>query len=155
DLGMIDLLGENGLIQLGAVEQRAEATNDGDAFAGSGAVTDTGAIAIDNNPGTDVANATVDLGPLLEDAGADEYIETLALEVGALAATASQVDGNAATSQYMIADLGIEVESELVSGLYTTLQTQITSLQTLVNALDGALDGALNLGIDGIASATA
>ncbi len=65
NLGAIDLLGENGIVALGAAEQRANAEDDGDAYAGSGAITDEGAIAIDNEPATDFSNASIDLSSLL------------------------------------------------------------------------------------------
>jgi len=151
DLGSIDLLGENGIIVLGAAEQRADAEDDGDAYAGSGAVTDEGAIAIDENPDPDFASASVSLSELLEDT---DIIETLALEIGALAATAAQVDGGTPTSEYMIADLVLNLDSPLVEGLYTSLQSTVTQLTTLLGGLESGLEADLDLDVAGLVSAS-
>lgn len=146
DLGTINLLGANGLIQLGAVEQYATADDNGDAFAGSGAVTNSGAIAIDDAPDDGIANASVDLGPLLAGADLAGIVETLGLEVGALASTASQVGGAAATSDYLIDGLTFDLESDLVSDVASTLNTTVGQLQT---TLDG-LQAALNVSVGGV-----
>lgn len=144
DLGTINLLGDNGLITLGAVEQRADATADGDAFAGSGAVTDEGAIAIDETPDAGFASASITLDSLLDDAGGEDLISELALEIGALAATAAQVDGATPTSEYMIADLGFALETSVVSELSGALTDVLGGLETSIETL---LSGAA-VGID-------
>lgn len=146
NLGTINLLGGNGLIQLGAVEQYATANDNGDAFAGSGAVTNSGAIAIDDAPDPGIANASVDLGPLLAGADLNNIVDTLGLEIGALASTASQVGGAPATSDYLIDGLTFDLESDLVSNIATTLNTTVGQLQT---TLDG-LEAALELGVNGV-----
>lgn len=150
DLGSINLLGDNGLITLGAVEQRADATAAGDAFAGSGAVTDEGAIAIDETPDPGFANASVTLDSLLDEVGGEDLISELSLEVGALAATAAQVDGATPTSAYMIADLGFALETSVVTELSDALTGILGTLETtLETTLSGA---ALTIDLAGLAT---
>lgn len=154
-LGPINLLGGNGLIQLGAVNQAAIARNTGSAVGASGAVTDSGAIAVDGADDVPPANATVDLGGALGGALGD--LVDVDLEVGALSANAKQARGKNGTQvgDYQIADLRLELEVPLLAGVLGPLVTQLEGVQGQVGAV-GALLAALPLvtgvtGLDGLA----
>jgi LPXTG-motif cell wall-anchored protein len=147
-LPAINLLGENALLQLGAVEQVAQADANGDAFAGSGAVSDSsGAIAIDDEPGDDVANASLDVTDLLGEFDLDEVASALRFEIGALASRAQEV-GDVVDSEYLISGLTLDLESALVEDLYGDLDGAISGIDTSV--LTEALNDLdlVDLGID-------
>ncbi|MGQ0844710.1 MAG: choice-of-anchor G family protein [Sporichthyaceae bacterium] len=151
-IGPINLLEDNGLIELGAVNQAAIAHRDGSAVGASGAVTDSGAIAVDGDDDVPAANATVDLGDVL---GADVLgaLADVELEVGALAASAKQAKGTnrKQTGDYRIAQLKLTVQSPLLGGLLGPLTSQLGLLQGDVAAAGGLL-GALPLAgaVDGL-----
>ncbi len=139
-LGPINLLEDNGLIELGAVNQAAIARNTGSAVGASGAVTDSGAIAVDGDDDVPAANATIDLGDLL----GDDVLGSLAdveLEVGALAASATQARGKnkKQTGDYRIAQLKLTVQSPLLGGLLVPLTSQLEGLQGTVGTASGLL----------------
>lgn len=137
-LPAIDLLGDNGILQLGAVEQFAQADANGDAFAGSGAVSDSsGAIAIDDAPGEGVANASLDASGLLAELDLDEVASALRFEIGALASRAEEV-GGVVDSEYLINGLTLDLESAVVEDLYGSLSDAIAGLDTsdLTDALN-------------------
>lgn len=139
----LQLFGDNGIITLGAVQQYAEAEADGDAFAGSGAVTNSGAIAIDDDPPADgVADATVDLMPLLDPASIEVFQE-LSLKVGALASVASQVDGGAPASDYQIDGLSLNLTSDDLAEVGILLADAIDELDGIAAALEASLSADL------------
>jgi hypothetical protein len=110
DVGQgIQLLGQNGLLTLGAVNQVALANADGSSTAASGAVTNTGAVGVGGAGGVPQANATFDLGRLANTSA----LSGLRLQTGALAATATQAAGptGAQTGTYSIADLDLSLTS--------------------------------------------
>jgi len=96
-LGPINLLEGNGLLKLGAVNQAAIARSSGSAVGASGAVTDSGAIAVDGQNDVPAANATLDLGGLLNSTLGTGLVGSLVdadLKVGAIAASAKQKSGH-------------------------------------------------------------
>lgn len=147
DLGSgISLLGDNGILSLGAVNQYAESGPDGIAKAASGAVSDSGAIEVggsDEFP----ANATLDLRGLYGALDADmlQLIANLSLEIGALSASAT-VDGadGPIARDYQIAGAKLRLSSPALALLRTQLIGSIEDeLQPILDGLTGA-DGVLS-----------
>ena len=144
--GGIQLFGPNGVIALGAVNQYAEAQDDGTARAASGAVTDQGAIAVG---GSDAfpSDASLNLDALLPE-GTEGLITDLSLDVGALSSNIEQVDGGAPVSDYQVAGATLNLESPAVGGIYTELLNTIDALQGDLNGLSDTLSDGLSTGID-------
>ena len=140
----LQLLGNNGIIELGAVNQFAKAQHIGDASAASGAVNNQGAVGVG---GSDeyAANATVDLGNVLSllPGENDDLVEELSLELGALSSSIEQVDGEPVDMQtqsdYGVANVTLNLESPAVQRIYVTLQGTVNELQDTVNGLGGTL----------------
>jgi len=139
----LNLLGDNGILTLGAVNQFAQANPNGSSLAASGAVTNTGGIGVGGLDGVPQANATLDLSGLV---GADlaTALADLDVEVGAVSATATQASGpdGAQTGDYGIEGLDLTLTSpalgSTVTGLRTTLgglQPTVDNLQTLLQVL--------------------
>ena len=154
-VGPVNLLGDNGFLTLGAVNQAAIARSNGSAIGASGAVTDSGAIAVDGQNDVPAANATFDLEGLLGSsagAGLEELVD-VDLEVGALAASAKQERCPTSTQDggYRIAQMKLALESPLLAGVLSTLSPQ---LQTLLNGAEGDIQngGFLTEGIPGTAA---
>ncbi|NWN87817.1 MAG: choice-of-anchor G family protein [Micrococcaceae bacterium] len=147
DLGDgLQLLGENGVIQLGAVNQYAEAQDSGDAYAASGAVTDQGAIAVggsDSYP----SDASLNLDALLP-AGTEGLVSDLSLELGALSSNIEQLEGGEAVSDYQVAGATLNLESPAVGDIYTSLLNTVDGLQGTLDGLGGTLENALSQGLD-------
>lgn len=149
----LNLLKGNGLLQLGAVNQAAIAKKDGSAVGASGAVTDSGAIAVGGNENVPASTAKLDLGALLGSTLGTDLVGGLVdldLSVGAISASANQAKGENGkqTGDYRIADLKLELQSPLLSGLLGTLnlgglQGQLNGLETGL-LTDGLLDGLLD-----------
>ncbi|MDZ5079128.1 choice-of-anchor G family protein, partial [Nesterenkonia sp. HG001] len=151
DLGdSLQLFGPNGVIQVGAVNQYAEAQDNGDARAASGAVSDQGAISVggsDEFP----ADASIDLSELLTQAsgGASEgLISDLSLSVGALSSSIEQLGGGEPTTDYQIAGATLNLESPAIGGIYTELLNTVDELQGTLDGLSGSISDALDVGID-------
>ncbi|WP_265522027.1 choice-of-anchor G family protein [Oerskovia flava] len=140
--GGIQLFGENGIIELGAVNQFAVANDDGSAEAASGAVTNDGGIAIGGD-GAPLSDASVNLTPLVDPLSLGTVSE-LGLTLGALSATAEHTPPAAATGDYQIAGADLQLTSPLVSEVYTELSTQIGGVQTSLDGLSAATTSALN-----------
>ena len=152
-LGPINLLEGNGLLKLGAVNQAAIARSSGSAVGASGAVTDSGAIAVDGQNDVPAANATLDLGGLLNSTLGTGLVGSLVdadLNVGDIAASAKQKSGHnkKQTGDYRIAQLTLSLRSPLLAGIVGPLTTQLAGVQGLVN---GAVNG-LGLGVITVSS---
>lgn len=136
-IGPVNLLGSNGILDLGAVNQVAIARANGSSVGASGAVTNDGAINVGGSnqfPG----NATLDLGSQLPDTG---VLDDLDLSLGALSARANQAAGahGKQTSSYQIADLELRLDSTVLSGLLAPLlaqQSQIDGVAATLVALE-------------------
>lgn len=145
-LGPVNLLKGNGLLTLGAVNQAAIARSTGSAVGASGAVTDSGAIAVGGKDDVPAANASLDLGGLLASTLGTDLVGGLVdldLAVGAISANAKQATGENGkqTGDYKIADLKLTLESPLLAGLLGglnlgSMQGQLTGLTGVLNALD-------------------
>ncbi|MCK0118660.1 choice-of-anchor G family protein, partial [Isoptericola sp. S6320L] len=140
--GGLSLLGENGLIELGAVNQYAAADVDG-AAAASGAVSDQGAIEAGGSAAFP-SDASVSLTPLLADAGLDGVLSELDLELGALSSQAEWPGGGDPVGDYQIAGATLAIDSPAVSDIATLVDDEI------VPAVDGSVDELV--GPDGLLS---
>ncbi len=140
----IALFGENGIIELGAVGQYAEARPDGSSVAFSGTVAAApallglGVTPNGSNLGTpgagDTASLTVGTAALL--GGTD--LVALRIGIGAVAASAQKPAGSAApTGDYTIADLSVGVGGTLLQSTLTPLSGAIGTLLGTVNTLTG------------------
>jgi hypothetical protein len=143
-LGPINLLEGNGLLQLGAVNQAAVARSSGSAVGASGAVTDSGAIAVDGQNDVPASNATLDLGGLLASTLGTGLVGGLVdadLNVGAIAASAKQKAGHnkKQTGDYRIAQLTLSLKSPLLSGVLGTVTPVLAGLQGQVTGAIGLL----------------
>ena len=152
---------------LGAVQNYA-ATTPSSAVAASGLITNEGAIAIAENaaPGTG-GNATINLTSLLAQLGVSgpttDILDSLGLQVGAVASRIETSAGGATTATYRVADLKANLHSALVGRLATELRgagvnlgsSLTTSLNGLAGSggvLDQALDPVNNINVLGLAS---
>lgn len=126
--------------ELGAIASYASTESPVSAVAASGAVTDDGTIAVSTGaaPG-DGGTASIDLTDLLDQLGVaavtDALIDEAAIEVGALASRAEHLPGTAATSEYRVTDLGLELHSPAVATMAQSLR------DTLTNATTGLTEG--------------
>ncbi|WFR67529.1 choice-of-anchor G family protein [Curtobacterium flaccumfaciens] len=148
DIGSgLNLLGDNGILTLGAVNQYAAANPDGSSAAASGAVTNTGGIGVGGADGVSQSNATLDLSGLI---GADlaDSIADVQLSTGALSATATQAAGTNGTQDgdYQIAGLTLNLTSPALADTVAGLGTTLDGLQPTVNGVVDTLNG-LGLGV--------
>ncbi|OAN36506.1 choice-of-anchor G family protein, partial [Microbacterium sp. H83] len=138
-----------GLLQLGdlgTTQSFSSSPSQTQSIASSGTITsggaiDTGAIDGSTNP------AQLELTDLFDQLGVagltDAVLDEASIGIGALASRADSTTGTA-TSEYRIADLGIDLHSNLVAGLSTTLASTIQGTLTPVSNLvgpSGALTG--------------
>jgi len=107
-----------GVIKLGAVNQFAQASNTGGAHGASGAVTNSGAIGLGEEPGSPQNDASIDLTntPLAA-------IGALKVTAGAIAATAHQAEGKggAQTGTYELANVKLQLSSPTLAGAIKAL----------------------------------
>ncbi|WP_191330423.1 IPT/TIG domain-containing protein [Frigoribacterium sp. ACAM 257] len=142
DLGSgIQLLGPNGLLTVGAVNEFAQANANGSSTAASGAVTNAGAIGVGGQGGVPQANASFNLSRLVN----TQALANLRVTTGALSATAAQAAGpnGAQTGTYQIADLDLSLTSPVLATTINGLRTTLTGLQPTVDAIPGTLTGLL------------
>ncbi|RUR01400.1 IPT/TIG domain-containing protein [Labedella endophytica] len=143
DIGLgLQLFGGNDVLDLGATGQYAETGVDG-AVAASGLITGTGAIVAGN--GSLEQQTTLDLGPVLDAAAADDLISTLSLELGALSARAESSRGSdvTTTSDYQVASGVLRLQSPALGDLTTGLDGTLADTSATVNAIAGT-DGAIS-----------
>jgi hypothetical protein len=139
---VVDLVGTNGILDLGAVNQYAEADPSGASVGASGAVDSAGAITLGGGP-TDPANATFHLTSLL--GGVTSGLGSLTLTAGALTGRAAEAANGTQTGTYQIAGLDLSLQSPLVAAIETNLQTLLATDQAAVNLIPAAIN-ALPLG---------
>ncbi|PRB17312.1 choice-of-anchor G family protein [Microbacterium sp. MYb62] len=124
---------------LGATQSFSSSPTQTQSIASSGTITsggaiDTGAIDGSVNPGT---LELTDLFDQLNVAGlTDAVLDQASVGIGALASRAESNAGTV-TSEYRIADLDLDLHSNLVAGLSTTLASAIQSTVTPVSDLAG------------------
>jgi hypothetical protein len=132
-------------INLGAVNQVANAQSNGRSWGGAGAVANSGGISIGGDNNAFPSDASIDLDPtaLTETAGAKPAAATLPslgdvkVGVGAVAANAQTPvgKGTAGSTAYEVADLNIQADSPLLGGLLSGLNGPVTTLLTTLGTL--------------------
>ncbi|WP_312172007.1 choice-of-anchor G family protein, partial [Microbacterium sp.] len=132
----------SGLLQLGdlgAAQSYSSSPSQTQSTASSGTITSGGAIdagAIDGS----VAPANLELTGLLSQLGltgvTDGIVDQASVSIGALASTATS-DLDVVTSEYRIADLGVDLHSQLLDTLADTLDTTVQGALTPVSNLVG------------------
>ncbi len=140
----VDVFGDSGFIQLGAVGQYAEARPDGSSVAFSGTVSSApsllgfDAAPTGSNLGTPGAgdSASIEVGTAALLGGTD--LVTLDIGIGAVAASAQQPTGAVPPSgDYTIADLSVNVGGTLLDGTLGELSPVLTTLLGTVQTLTG------------------
>ena len=142
--GSVNLLGSNGILTLGAVNQYATAAPDGSSQASSGAVGNDGAIAIgaDGNaqPGIAPASAKLDLADVIADVPAlQTALSGAVVQVGAVAAAADQTAAGVQSGAYKIGSLSLDVTSPLIKNVYATVSSTLGTVQGTLNGLQATL----------------
>lgn len=135
--GGIQLLGQNGLVNVGVAGQVAS-TDTTSAVAAAGAVGADGAIQV--GPGTPGAGATVNLTPLLGGLDVDDVVSELSVGLGALSARAEATrtfDGSDVTTDYQVAGAQVRLVSPAVQQLVTSLDTTLGTTDDTVNTAIG------------------
>lgn len=146
--GPTDLFGTNGIIQLGAVGQYAQARDDGSSVAFSGTVTaapslvGAGTTPTGSNlgtPGGD-SSAEIKVGTAAILGGTD--LVNLDVQIGTLAASAQELADGTQSGKYTLADLNTGVGGTLVQGVTSVLRPAIETLITAagVAGLTGLTD---------------
>lgn len=134
-------LGLGDFLQLGAVDQYAQARGDGSSTGASGAVTNDGGIQTNRNGSGTPADATFDLSKLLGSQFASSLAD-LKLELGAISAQANG-DLNQASGDYQLANAKLRFSSPAISQLTDKVDTALDSVDTNLAGLGGA-DGLLS-----------
>ena len=125
-------------INLGAVNQVANAQSNGRSWGGAGAVANSGGISIGGDNNAFPANASIDLSPSAISAAAKSSaaavpsLGEVKVNVGAVAATAQTPvgKGTAGSTAYEIAGLDIDAASPLLGSLLSGLNGPISKLLT-------------------------
>ena len=145
----------DGVIGLGAVGQYAKTgKSPNTAFGSSGLLGNNGVIGV-GDTSTPEQDAYLDLTNLLKAAGVsgitDQLVSELRLDLGAIAASATQTGSDPATGTYKIAGGKLTLDSPAVKELSATLNTNLgaalSGVQDGLGGLigtDGALTGALS-----------
>ena len=127
-----------GVLHLGAANQYAQANADGSAHGASGAVTNSGAVALGG--GAPQSDATLDLAGA---SGLADLLGDVKASVGALAAKADQKAGKngAQSGDYELASLKLELSSPALANAIKLLSggsSQVPGLSDLISTLAGA-----------------
>jgi hypothetical protein len=137
----VNLFGSPGIIQLGAVGQYAGANNDGSSVAFSGTVSQAtsligvSTVSSGSNVGTPGAGDSATIGVSTAQILGGPNLVALNVGIGAVAASAQQPVVGAATGDYAIANLNVNVGGTLLGGTLTTLDAALGPILTSVNAL--------------------
>lgn len=153
----VRLLGTNGLLTLGALDQYAS-TSATQATASAGVLANDGSVAV--GTGTTGHLSTLNLTPLLSSVGAGTVASAAQLDIGALASkiTATRGSSVATSATYGIAGADFTLTSPAVATLNQSLQTTVNQvgsdlnnvtsntagLTGVANGTTGALAGAIN-----------
>ncbi|MFF2299575.1 choice-of-anchor G family protein [Arthrobacter sp. NPDC058127] len=136
--GNIPLLGNNGIIQLGAVSQYGKAVNDGSsaAFSGTvsgapGLVTLPGGLPTSGSPSIPAAEIKVGTANIL--GGAD--LVNLDLKITTLAAAAKQDQGAAPAGAYSVAGVSADLRGTVIGGVAGTVGTAINTANLVLGPL--------------------
>jgi hypothetical protein len=145
DLGPVSLLGDNGILVLGALNQYAEAAGDGSSYAAAGAVSNAGLIEIpdDATPGESGASITISTEAL----GLGDEV-ALHVETEAIASIATWPAGHEPDGEYVVADLEVRVGGSLIEQDVADAVDQIEAATAPVADSLGLLGGLLGVDTD-------
>ncbi|WP_295774794.1 choice-of-anchor G family protein [uncultured Microbacterium sp.] len=156
--GSTNLFGNNGIIQLGAVGQYAQARDDGSSSAFSGAVSAAPSLigvgtVTPSSVGSPLAGNTAQL-KLGDPAG----LVGFGAHFGTLAASAQQAADGTQTGQYVLADAGFDVNGTVVSGTLGLINPALNTLIALANTSGAGLtnpfaSGTISLSLNDLLSA--
>jgi hypothetical protein len=143
-VGSADLLGNEGLLILGALNQVASADTDGALSAAAGAVSDTGNIDIPAAPTPEESGAALSIGT--DTVGLGDALD-LTVDVGGLASTAelpAAVDGAEPravdpTGTWEVSDLGIELGGSQISDIASQIDGAVSPVADQLSTLGGLL----------------
>ncbi|MET1133534.1 MAG: choice-of-anchor G family protein, partial [Aeromicrobium sp.] len=144
--------GGDGLLylgDLGTMSSRAAAASPTNAVSSSGIINEDGSLNLDTAAGSGFEparlNVTQLLGQVLGADAVEELVSGASLEIGALGARAAK-DGSALTSEYVVSDLELDVDSPLVEALTSDVDTAVAgALQPVVDLVgtEGAVETAV------------
>jgi hypothetical protein len=135
------------IIDLGAVNQYAQASKDGSSMAASGAVSNDGGIGVGKVGTAPNGSATVDLNSLLGSRFAS-VLTDLKLDTSDVAAQAAGALTNASGS-YTLADLNLEFTSPAIAGLSGKVAQALGPINGQIASLDGP-NGELAQSVNGV-----
>ncbi|WP_430592260.1 choice-of-anchor G family protein [Humidisolicoccus flavus] len=139
--GTLNLFGDNGVVQLGAVGQYAQANDDGSSLAFSGAVS-----AADGLIGVDTVTPSPSVGTPFNDGSASVSLSTaqilggtnlveIDLSTGVLASSASLASDGTQAGDYVVADVAVTVGGSLLTSTLNLVRPTIDTLLAVVNPL--------------------
>src|SRR4051794_6116811 len=133
----VNLFGTNGIIQLGAVGQYAQARDDGSSVAFSGAVSSAPSlVGVGTTPtGGNLGTPGSGNSALIAVGNPATSPVSISASIGALAASAQETAGGVQSGDYVISSLDIVVGGTLVSTAVTPVATTLDTLLTVVNPL--------------------
>ncbi|HUH52475.1 MAG TPA: choice-of-anchor G family protein, partial [Microbacteriaceae bacterium] len=152
----------NGLLNLGslgALESSAHSPQSHSAYSASGLLGSDGALALDAYNDASLEPASVDLSSLLAQilgqSTVDTVIDTAELSIGALGAeveaTGSTLDPTKVEHKYVLADLGLDLHSNLVDDLVDSTDAIVSDVvQPIQSLLDDG--GAIEVLVAGVVS---
>ena len=135
------------IINLGVVNQYAQAANTGKSTGSSGAVNNDGGIGVGSVDPKTNGSATVDLDSLLGTQFAS-VLSDLKLQAGAVAATAS-ANNKTATGDYNLAGLTLDLTSPALGNVDNKVSDALDPINTQVNKLTGD-NGDLENAVSGV-----
>lgn len=152
--GGVNLFGNNGIIQLGAVGQYAVANADGSSSAFSGAVSQApsllgaGVTVTPSTLGAPAANSNAQIR-----VGSATAPVSLDARIGALAASARQDVSGAQTGQYNLSTLDLTVGGTVLSPVLATLRSTVQPLFALGGTNPISADGTVQVTLADILAA--
>ena len=135
------------IVNLGAVNQYAQAANTGKSMAASGAVNNDGGVGAGTVDPSTTGSTVVDLDSLLGNQFGS-VISDLKLQAGAVAATAS-ASNKTATGKYNLAGLTLDLTSPALGNLDNKVSDALDPINTQVNKLSGD-NGDLEKAVSGV-----
>ncbi|MDQ4504391.1 IPT/TIG domain-containing protein [Sinomonas sp. ASV322] len=155
------LLGNTGLLTIGAVNQYSESDDLGVSRSASGAVSNAGAVSV-NGSGGFPADASINLAPLLSQLGGSSVFDTANVHLGAITGVAALTAPNAPPAAscanlsapvncrgYNVASAMLNLHSPAISGLVGSLNSAANTAQgTITTNLTGTITAAVNSAVN-------
>ncbi|MBH0130941.1 choice-of-anchor G family protein [Salinibacterium sp. NK8237] len=134
-------------VDVGVINQHAEADKNGESFAATGAIQDDGGIGIGNVEAGPAGDLTIDLDSLLD----TEFASVLTDLKVDLDAVSARADGSmtSASGDYTLADATLTFSSPAISKLTSKVTSALSGVDSTLLSLGGD-NGALGNSIDGV-----